>query len=132
MAFTDDEKASIRHHLGFLNVGEASVFILGVPGAVQTQFQIEGAMDRVLPAAEAIARRVITQLDEIEKQMGCNVENAAVNKLGNIELRADAFPELTKQYDYWRKSLANIFGVPPNQFDQRFGGGGGINVPVHN
>ena len=54
MAFNDQEKVRIRHHTGYSNVSAAQSFSLGVPAAVETAFLIEGAMNRVLPAAELL------------------------------------------------------------------------------
>ena len=43
MSITEDERARGRHHLGYMQVQEASTFVLGVPSGVQTAFMIEGA-----------------------------------------------------------------------------------------
>lgn len=135
MAFTDQEKVKIRHHLGFLNVGAAQTFELGVPSAVETQFLIEGAMDKVMPAAEPEARRLIGILDTIECQMVGDLELLAVNKIGELEVRKEEQAQLRDNYKYWRAALANLLGTYPNPFDKRYGMGSdvgaSINVPVH-
>jgi len=127
MPLTEQEKIKCRHHLGFLNVAEASTFVLGTPAAVETQFVIEGAMNRVLEAALPELRRQLQILDSIEEQMVADHELLAVEKIGEITLRKDEQEALVRVYDRWRESLANLLGVYPNPWDKR---GGGINVPV--
>lgn len=127
MPLTEQEKIKIRHHLGFLNVAEVSTFVLGTPAAVETQFVIEGAMNRVLEAALPELRRQLQILDSIEEQMVADHELLAVEKIGEITLRKDEQEALVRVYDRWRESLANLLGVYPNPWDKR---GGGINVPV--
>lgn len=127
MPLTDQEKVKIRHHLGYLNVGEAYTFVLGMPAGVETQFVIEGAMDRVLEAALPELRRQLQILDSIEEQMIADHELLAVNKIGEIELRNDEQESLDRRYDRWRQSIANMLGVNSNPYDRR---GGGINVMV--
>lgn len=130
----DEEKVRARHHMGYVNVGAIQTFILGTPAAIQTQFMIEGAFDKVLPAAEPLFRKILTTLDTIETQMLEDMELLAITKLDTIEVRPDEFKQLTNQYEHWRRALGNIMGVPPNPFDQRFGGlgggSGGVNVRV--
>jgi|TARA_Y100000034_G_scaffold121294_1_gene165329 hypothetical protein len=133
MPFTDEEKVRIRHHLGYLNVQRAQTFVLGVPAGVQTQFIIEGAMDRVLIEAEPEARRLIAVLDTLESQLICDLELLAVDKVGEIIIRKTEMKELWKQYQKWQGALSNIMGIYPNPFDKRFEGigvGAGVNVRV--
>jgi hypothetical protein len=127
MPLTEQEKVKIRHHLGFLNVAEVETFVLGTPAGVETQFIIEGAMNRVLDAALPEIRRQIQILNTIEEQQIADLELLAVNKIGEITVRSDEQEALIAQYDRWRQSLSNLLGVYPNPFDKR---GGGINVPV--
>ncbi len=128
---TEEERVTIRHHTGYLNVGEVSTFALGVPAAVETQFIIEGAMDRVLPAALTRLRNILSILDGIEGQKVGDLELAAVNKLDTIEINQAEQKQLDKQYDYWVNALCNILGVSRNPFDARkYNAGGGINAGV--
>jgi uncharacterized protein YdcH (DUF465 family) len=123
--------------MGYLQVQEASTFVLGVPAATQTQFVIEGAFTKVLPSAEARFRRLLDLMDRVEDQIEDNTENVAVDRVDEIELRKDELTQLIKRYKYWQGSLSNLLGVPPNPFDARVGlgagyngGGSGVNVPV--
>ena len=131
MSFSDQEKVRIRHHLGYLNVAAAQTFVLGAPGGVETQFLVEGAMNKVLPEAEVLARELLAKCDGVEGQITENQELLAVTQVDEIGVRQDEFEQLVKRYHYWRNGLANVLGIYPNPFDKRFGaGGGGLNVPV--
>lgn len=129
MPFTDEEKVKIRHHLGYLNVQEAATFALGVPAAVETQHLIEGAMNKVLPAAIGEARRHIQILDGIETQLIGDLELLAITQIGEISVRQDEMKALRKEYQYWRQGLANLLGTYPNPFDKRYSSSE-ANVPV--
>lgn len=134
MALSDEEKARIRHHLGYLGVGEVSTFHLGVPAAMQTTFMLEGAWSKVLPAAEPILRQLLCRLDSIEEQVYGGSELADVLKTGSTEINPDRLKTLAGYYKLAQQSLANLFGVVPNPFDMRDwvrnGGNGPLNVPV--
>lgn len=127
--FTDEEKVRIRAHLGYLNVAASQTFVLGAPAAVETQFIIEGAMNRVLPEAETLARNQLAKCDFVETQILENQELLAVTAVGEISVRQDEFSALLQRYHYWRNSLANTLGCYPNPFDKRFASTG-LNVPV--
>jgi hypothetical protein len=134
---SESDKDRARGHMGYLAVQQASTFVLGVPAAVQTQFVIEGAWSKILPSAEARFRRYLDRLDMIERQIEEDTENVAVDRIDEIELRADELTQLIKRYKHWQGNLSNLLGVPPNPFDARpmlgqgyNGAGSGINVPV--
>lgn len=126
MAFTDDEKVRIRHHLGYLNVAASQTFVLGTPAAVQTQFQIEGAMNKVLPEAEGKARQILQFLETIEQQMISDLELLAVDQVDEITIRKTEQPELKREYQFHRQGLANLLGIYPNPYDKRFMNQGSI------
>lgn len=128
---TEDEKVQIRHHTGYVNVGEMQTFVLGVPAGLETQYLIDGAMKRVLPAALPLIRRHLVILSGIEEQKVCDLELTAVNQLDSISINQGEQSALDKQYDYWVDSLCNALGVMRNPFDKRkFERPGGINVRV--
>lgn len=130
---SEDEKAQVRHHMGYLGVDEVSTFALGTPAAVETQFIIEGAMNRVRLSALPNMRRILGILDTLENQMIGDFELAAVNKLDTIEINQDEQKQLVQRYDYWVAALGNILGCPRNPFDQRKfnpSGTSGINASV--
>lgn len=127
---TDDEKVRIRHHLGYLNVDEASTYVIGLPAGVETQFAIEGAFSRLLPAAIPQVRKLLRYCECTEEQRFTSQPNAVVKKVDGIEMGfAEEQEMLAKNYDYWRSALANMFGVMANPFDRRYGGAS-LNIPV--
>ena len=133
MALSDEEKARIRRHLGYLNVSAASTFNLGVPAALQTTFMIEGAWDKILYASEELVRTDLCRCDQIEAQVFGGSDLADVLETGSVKVNPDRLKELAKYYRIAQQSLANHFGVVPNPFDLRDwvqAGGAGINCPV--
>jgi len=128
MPLTEQERVSLRHHMGFVNVSEVQTFVLGVPAALETQYLIEGSMNRVLESALPQLRKLIAVLDGIENQKLENLELLAVTKVGEIEIRPDEQDALDKQYDFWRGKVANLLGIIVNPWDRS--SGRGINVPV--
>jgi hypothetical protein len=129
MAFTLEEKVKIRHHLGYLGVAAAQTFALGAPAAVETQFIVEGAMNRVMPEAEPEVRRQLEILNSIEDQMNADRELLVVDRVDEIQIRPREMDELRREYLYWRNAMANLLGIYPNPWDRRFSNAG-INVPV--
>jgi len=123
MALTEEEKVKVRHHLGFLNVQSVYTFVLGSPSSVETQFAIEGAMERLIPAALPELRRHLGFLDKIEEQMICGLENIDVEQLGEMKLNVKgkdrAQMQLREVYDYWANSLANLMGIYRTPCDRR-------------
>ena len=130
MPFTDEEKARIRAHAGYINVSASQTFVGGVPAALETTFIIEGAMNKVLPEAEPIVRRLLVTLDSIEAQMFEDLELLAIEQIDEIKVRKDEQERLTDRYLWYVNYLCNILGVARNPFDKRFTDGGGINVGV--
>jgi hypothetical protein len=129
MALTLEEKVKVRHHLGYLGVAAAQTFALGAPAAIETQFIIEGAMNRIMPEAEPEVRRHLEILNSIEDQLNADRELLAVSKVDEIDIRPTEMRELRNEYLYWRSALANLLGVYANPFDRRFEQMG-INVKV--
>lgn len=133
--FADEEKASIRHHLGYPNVSQISTFALGVGAGVETNFVIERAMEQVTEKGAALVRRLLAVLDKIECQMIEDMENMAVSSIGEITVDPKEQAKLKREYLYWGDALANAIGAVRNPFDLRFNPRtteGGINVSVQN
>lgn len=131
--FTDEEKARIRYHMGYANVNAVEVYAAGVPAPIETQFLIEGAMNRVLEAAAPLVRKTLAILDGIEQQMVDDHELLAITEIGEIKINTKEQQKLEARYLRWQASLANILAVSPMPFDFRYGGGmggGGLNTPV--
>lgn len=127
MALTLEERARVRHHLGFPNIGNATVLALGFPAGGQPAFLLEAAMDQVLPEAEPKFREVLAQCECIEKQTQDARKRAQTASVGTVVLRArEEFDDMEDQYDLWTSKLVDVFGVNKNPFSkqhQRVGGG---------
>lgn len=133
MALTDSEKVRARHHLGYVNVSAVQTFVLGVPAAVQTEFMIEGALNKVLDEAEELVREHLRELDEIDCQLKSNKGNVEFSSAEEVTINPKAYEKLRQRYLHWQGSLGNLLGVIPNPYDMRFGGRGGgygINIGV--
>lgn len=129
MPLSEDEKVRIRHHLGYLNVAEAYTFVLGTPAAVETQFIVEGSMNRVLEAALPMVRNIVMRLDAAEAQADENQELLAIAQLGEITVRENEQEKLIKRYDRIVGELCNALGCARNPYDKRLEAGG-VNVRV--
>jgi hypothetical protein len=132
MPLTVDERVRIRWHGGYLNVAEAYTFVLGVPSSVETQFMIEGAMDRILESALPLVRSILAELDRMMIELWGTSELLDVSKLGNISIDPDLHKKRLRLYDYAVNSLMQLLGCQRNPFDKRLSSGGGMNVAVQN
>ena len=128
---TNEEKARIRHHMGYLNVQAAATFQLGVPAALQTTFMIELAFTKILPEAENMVKVFVCRMDEVEKQVFGNLDLAEIEATGSVKVDPKRLLKLAQTYKIAQEGLANLLGVPPNPFDMRswLKSSGGINVP---
>jgi hypothetical protein len=115
--------------LGYLNVSAVQTFVLGTPASLETQFMIEGAMDKILPGAIPLLDRILTNLEIIEQQSVDDLELLAVNRVGDIEVSDKEHSRLLKQYDRWVGALCNLLGIQRNVFDKR-GQGSSLNARV--
>jgi hypothetical protein len=129
VALSTAEKVAVRHHTGYLGVANAYTFVFGIPAAVQTQFSVEGAMDNILAESEELVRKHLRILDKIQEQQVEDLELLALSEAGEIKFNPAEQKMLDREYVKWVGSLANLFGIIPNPFDQRFKMLG-INAPV--
>lgn len=132
VVISETEKSSARHHLGYLDVEAGQTFVLGIPTAVQTQFMIEGAMNRLLPDGANRFRSLLARLDQIECQVFGGSDLADVDEIGEIKINRKRLRELAEYYKIAQQSLANCLGIVPNPFDMRewLSNGSSVNVPV--
>lgn len=119
MAFTDLEKAAIRHHLGFPQLAVSATLALGIPAASQTQFLLEDAMTRVLPAAEPKTRQILSECECIERQTQEARSRIKIAATGDVVLRGrEEMEDLENDYELWTDKLVDIFGVNKNPFSK--------------
>jgi hypothetical protein len=129
----EQDKVRARHHLGYLNVEQAQTFVLGIPAGVQTQFMIEGALNRLLPQALPKFLEMLERLDCVECELFGGIDLASITSISDIVIRPERRKELSGYYQVARQGLANLLGIIPNPYDQRtWIDDGMINVPVIN
>jgi len=127
----EQDKVRARHHLGYLNVEQAQTFVLGIPSGVQTQFMIEGALNRLLPQALPKFLEMLERLDCVECELFGGIDLASITSISDIVIRPERRKELSGYYQVARQGLANLLGIIPNPYDQRdWVGGDVINVSV--
>jgi hypothetical protein len=129
---TEEQRALIRHHMGYLNIFSGTALGLGIPIAIQPLFVLERAMDELLPEALPLALRYLARCEATEAQMFENQDSLVAERVGNIGLSGKVMMRLRIQYQYWRGSLAGIFAVRPNPFDMRMQMADRANIPVMN
>lgn len=130
---SEEEKARVRHHLGFLEVQSAYTFGLGIPLNTQPQFMIEGAFNNLLASAYPKFVQLLCRLDTIENQVFCGSELADIESIDTIKVNRMRLKELAQYYKIAQQSLANLLGCPPNPWDMRewlVMSGGGLNGPI--
>lgn len=133
VGLTEQEQVRCRHHMGYLNMQEVYTFVLGTPAGVETQFLIEGAMQRVRQSALPLVRRHLDVLDSIENLSIEDLDVMVATQVGGISINKDEQKQLVERYDYWVDQLSNLLGCPRNPFDKRKynpSGGSRINARV--
>lgn len=119
-ALTNDDKAKIRYHLGYLASGFAASMQFGIPRPYQTVFMVETAMMLLVePYAINRVRGILLQLERIEEKLKCSIEQMGVEVVGNIRMRKSYPDDLEREYQRWSDRLADIFGVPKYAFSNR-------------
>ena len=117
---TEEEKASIRHHLGFMQVAPSTSIFMGFPAATQTSFLVETAMDHIMEAGVGRIRDDIAECDRIE----CEIKGARfrlqAKSVEGIDLNPQELTQLKTEYTDWAKRLADDLGVPINAYAAKF------------
>lgn len=121
-----EEKARIRHHMGYLNVDPVMSIQLGVPAASQPMFLVEGAMERIPPSAIGIVRDIVAQLDSIDCKIREAPDFELASELGSLKLRDNYLGRLQEHYLHWANRLSDILGAPLNPFSARWGAAGTV------
>jgi hypothetical protein len=131
MAFTEHEKARVRHFLGFPSFVSLSQSIqLGYPAASQPLFLLEDAFHRLFPGGEEAVRRDLCECEAIEKQLGDARSRFKASKLDKLEVNHDEPDMLRRELTYWSLRLASDLGVaanPYSAFEYHQGAGGSVN-----
>lgn len=133
MSLTPAEKGRVKYHLGYLGVGSVTSLQFGLPRPIQTLFLVEKAMENVLEDSLDQVRRILKVMDDIECRLVAAQSRLAATGLGDIKLRDNEPDLLENEYYRWGGRLADIFGVPPYYYSNRYRNRGGMrggNVPV--
>ncbi len=133
MAFTDQEKARVKHHLGYPDWVALSASIqLGFPAGSQPLFLVEQAFQRLTPGGEESVRCDLCNCEDIEAQLADARGRFKAKQLGELHLNAMEPAQLRQELVYWRNKLADDLGVVQNPYSQSAYEGmpGGINAKV--
>jgi hypothetical protein len=133
MAFSDHEKARIKHHLGYPDwTGLSASIQLGFPAGSQPLFLVEQAFNRLTEGGQGSVRLDLCNCEDIENQMGSARSRFKAKKLGELELNGMEPQQLRQELVYWRQKLADDLGVVQNPYSQSAYEGlpGGINAKV--
>lgn len=133
MALSDADKERARYHLGYMGVSTASSMAFGLPQSTDTQFMFEDAITRVMSVSEPRVLELLDRLDKIESMMFCAASELFAKRAGDLEPNLDQPSALEREYARWAKRLADILGVIPYPFSDRFIQAAGTtygNVPV--
>ncbi len=131
MAFTDSEKARIKHHLGYPDwVALSNSIQLGFPAGGQPLYLVEQAFQRLTPGGEESVRCDLCNCEEAEGQRASARSRFRAAALGTLRLNPEETRQLGEELTYWRRKLADDLGVTPNPYSQaeHLGEPGGINA----
>jgi len=120
MALTDQEKESIRYHLGYTNVQPAASIQFGIPRPQQTNWLVETAMGNILETSLFRIRKLLANLDQIECRLMDALTRMQADQLGEIKLRKEETTQLEGEYQRWGKRLADLLGVPLYPYSDRY------------
>ena len=125
-ALTEHEKECIRAALGYLETSFAASLQLGIPRPTQTLFLLEQSLT-LLTNDHALARmrNYLATVARIEQQMQAATCQLAVEKIGDITMRGakagQTYPDLLeREYVRWAKRIADMLGVMPYPYSERF------------
>lgn len=126
--FTDDEKARIKHFLGYPSWSSMAQSIqLGYPAASQPAFLVDDAFHRLMPGGETAVRKDLCECESIEKQLSEARARLKASEVGKVKMNAAEREELRRELVYWVSRLASDLGVVENPYSQfhHIGAGGG-------
>lgn len=120
MAFTDAEKESIRHHLGYPSVKPAAAMTFGLPTLIQPLFIVDLALTVVTSDGEPRIRSIVGILDGIDAKLVIIQDHLYAEAIDGLKLRARGADELEAEYVRWARRLAETLCVPLYPYAARF------------
>ena len=128
VVFSEEEKARIRYHTGYLQSDLVFSTLLGVNALAQPQFLVEGMMNRMPDTAVSLVRNLIGKCDATEEQMFQGQEYLVAKSVERVEINENQIDKLMERYRYWVQKLADQFGVPINAYSAAFQAGAGMQI----
>ena len=124
MALSPAERSRIRYHFGYPVLSMAPTLSAGVPMSTQFMFQLDQAMNLILPEAEELVRMLLGRLDQTDEAIfQCQIRMQA-SKVDGIELRSDEMDKLEDAYYGQATRLADALHAPLYNYSARFQGRG--------
>lgn len=117
---SDADKERARYHLGYMTVTVASSAHFGIPQSTEVQWMFESSIGRVMPASEARVVSILDKLDEIECLLFESSKDLFARRAGDLEPNLNQPDDVEKEYVRWAKRLADMLGVMPYPFSNRF------------
>lgn len=119
MAFTDREKARIKHFLSYPDwVSLAQSIQLGYPAASQPAFLVDDAFNRLTPDAEESVRVDLCNCEAIECQLTDARSRFKAVRLGELQLNQAEPKMLRHELLWWTTRLGDDLGVVPDPYSQ--------------
>ncbi len=117
---SDADKERARYHLGYMEVVVASSFAFAIPQATELQFMFESTITRVRPEAEFRIVAILDKLDEIECLLFRSSQELFAKRAGDLEPNLSQPDDVERELVRWACQLAQMLGVTPYPFSQRF------------
>ena len=130
VVFTEEEKARIRYHLGYIQSDPILSVLLGISALAQPQFLVEGQMNRMPDTAVSLVRQLIGRCDQSEQQLFDAQEFVVVSEVDEIKINPDKLTQLQERYRYWVQKLADNLGAPINAYASAFQTGGRLPLNI--
>ncbi len=120
---SEEEKARIRHHLGYPQSDPVTNITLGIPAVTQTAFILEGQMQRVPESRMTICRTILGRLDVLDQLLFDSASMLAAERVDEITINLNQPNAIEAEYIRWVDRLADFFGAYKNPYSPRWGGG---------
>lgn len=98
---------------------------LGIMSASQPMFLVAAQLERIPESAVGRVRSILGVLEQFEAALASSlIKQLRVNKIGGVEVRADAGDALQHEQGRWVRKLANLLGCPVNPHAEKLSGSG--------
>ena len=113
MPLNEDDRDSVRFHLGYPNTSPNTTMAMGLPINLDGLFILEGNMNNLRESGVARVRSIVQIMDDI--LFGAKVdaiERMAVKRIGSIETQPDEVKMISRQLYEWACVLADQLRAP--------------------